>query len=315
LLSEQNISSRSIRRTVHRRNGRTIVEERIPVRGNLPFLYLNAALRRGAEDVDARVWTAIETHRAGDRMLVILGGQESITHRLLFTRQPPDSAASRGHPQPKLAVLVFGFPSADGTASRRLLKLPAVLTLSIPPARSEWARQAAARGHEVLIALPMEPKGYPQENPGDGAILVDLKPGEIRRRFDAAARRMPQATGFTPLMGSRVLEDGEVLREVFQNAQKRGLYYADTLGKNRSLAYEEAAASGVPVACWDIVLDGPREETVARAFASLKDIAKKNGSAVGIAHCSAFLVNMLEREIPRMQKEGFQLVPLSRMAQ
>ena len=67
-----------------------------------------------------------------------------------------------------------------------LLEIPAPLTFAVLPnlAHSEaFAEAARARGHEIILHLPMEPVDPVRHDPGEGAILVGLTPEENRRRM------------------------------------------------------------------------------------------------------------------------------------
>jgi len=57
----------------------------------------------------------------------------------------------------------------------------------------------------------------------------------------------------------------------------------------------------------------PAVESVAREFERLKTLARKNGQAIGIGHPYPATLEFLEREIPNLKGEGFELVSISHM--
>src|SRR5205085_2344129 len=71
----------------------------------------------------------------------------------------------------------------------------------------EWTERLLRNRGEVLAEIPMEPLNYPQRDPGAGAVLVDMHPGEIQRvvRHDLAG--VPHAVGATSFMGAMALQD------------------------------------------------------------------------------------------------------------
>jgi polysaccharide deacetylase 2 family uncharacterized protein YibQ len=70
----------------------------------------------------------------------------------------------------------------------------------------------------------------------------------------------------------------------------------------------------VPALRRDVFLDPDRQaETVQREFERLKDLARKNGAAVGIGHPFPSTLALLEREIPKLNDEGIELVSISEL--
>jgi polysaccharide deacetylase 2 family uncharacterized protein YibQ len=70
----------------------------------------------------------------------------------------------------------------------------------------------------------------------------------------------------------------------------------------------------VPSVKRDVFLDPDRlPDTVEREFARLKELAQKNGAAVGIGHPYSSTLALLERELPRLRDDGFELVSISEL--
>jgi polysaccharide deacetylase 2 family uncharacterized protein YibQ len=75
-----------------------------------------------------------------------------------------------------------------------------------------------------------------------------------------------------------------------------------------------ALEAGVPATRRDVFLDPDRSpETLAREFARLKKLASENGFAVGIGHPYPETIAFLERELPGLADDGFELVSISEM--
>ncbi|MFO1071979.1 MAG: divergent polysaccharide deacetylase family protein [Geminicoccaceae bacterium] len=79
---------------------------------------------------------------------------------------------------PCLAVIVTGLGLAR-EPSERALALPAQIGLSFSPyaaGLADWRRQAAGRGHELLLDLPLQPARYPADDSGPLTLMVATDP-------------------------------------------------------------------------------------------------------------------------------------------
>src|SRR3546814_16101974 len=77
--------------------------------------------------------------------------------------------------RPRIAVVLTGLGLSDSATQAAIEQLPAAVTLSFSPyARGlePWTALARSRGHEALIALPLEPPPFPNENPGPHDLLT-----------------------------------------------------------------------------------------------------------------------------------------------
>ena len=80
----------------------------------------------------------------------------------------------------------------------------------------------------------------------------------------------------------------------------------------RSVALRLADETGVPALRRDVFLDPDDEPgTIEREFERLKRIALRRGTAIGIGHPKPGTLEFLERELPRLAAEGFELVPVA----
>ncbi len=172
-----------------------------------------------------------------------------------------------------------------------------------------------ARRHEVILHLPMEPEGYPEVNPGPGAILVGMSESEVADALHRALAALPTVTGVSNHMGSRATADHATMARVMHVLVREGLFFLDSLTTPRSVAADEARRAGVPVLANRIFLDQPRPDTddIRKNLAILVRVAQKTGFAVGIGHPYAETLDVLRAELPRLQREGVRFVTLSEL--
>ena len=170
------------------------------------------------------------------------------THTLLPAIQtPPPRPASP--PKGALAIVIddMGQHVREGDV---LAGLSVPVTFSVLP-YNEHAREVAElayrNGLEVLIHLPMEPRGYPETaNPGPGALFTSMPPKTIRTLVNRAAERIPHATGVNNHMGSRFTEYGRGMDTVLAELAVRRLFFLDSMTTSRSQGRTASRRAHVP---------------------------------------------------------------------
>ena len=77
-----------------------------------------------------------------------------------------------------------------------------------------------------------------------------------------------------------------------------------------------AGETGVTAIKRDVFLDAePTLEAVEYQFERLKRIASERGVAVGIGHPYEVTLSFLEEALPELEREGFELVPVSSLTE
>ena len=90
------------------------------------------------------------------------------------------------------------------------------------------------------------------------------------------------------------------------------LFFIDSYTTHESVALRIAAEAGVTATKRDIFLDNERSpQAISREFERLKAMARKQGEAVAIGHPLPETLEMLERELPKLREQGFELVSIS----
>jgi polysaccharide deacetylase 2 family uncharacterized protein YibQ len=206
--------------------------------------------------------------------------------------------------------------SSNDPLAKGFLDFQAPLTFSILPGpRSKTlAQEAREAGKEYLVHLPMEPKNYPEQNPGPQAIYVDLKEGEIRNRVRAALKAVPDARGVENHMGSRATEDPVVMGAVLDELKKRELYFVDAQTSAFSVTPEVAAKQGAQcirsAGYFDDKQDVP---IIQRKLLSLARTAQGKHRVLAIGHFRKSTLMALQVVLPRLREMGVELVPASRV--
>jgi len=231
------------------------------------------------------------------------------------TPRAAPTATPRARPAPgargRLAILLDDAgQSVDSLAAAAGLP-PEVGVAVLPflPHSAEIAEAMHARGHEVWLHLPMEPEGYPANDPGPGAVFVGMNDDEIRSAVHAAINNVPHAVGVNNHMGSRASADLRVMTWVMQELKARGLAFIDSRTTRETVAEEAARALGVPAARRHVFLDNNRSGAAIRAqLEEAVERCRLDKSAIAIGHLDPITVQTLAEELPGLSKRGADLV-------
>jgi polysaccharide deacetylase 2 family uncharacterized protein YibQ len=194
-----------------------------------------------------------------------------------------------------------------------LLGLGVPITYAVLPFEKhtpEVVAELRKRRVEILLHLPMEPLNG--EDPGPGALRVDMDDDELREGTEAALRAVPGAVGVNNHMGSRLSEDVRALTPVLQVLAEHGLFFLDSRTSAESQGYRIARSLGLPAAERHVFLDrDPSPEGVRTQFRRLLDLSRTRGAAVAIGHPLPDTLQVLTEEVPKARAEGFVFVPVS----
>jgi uncharacterized protein len=182
-----------------------------------------------------------------------------------------------------IVVAGIGMNEADSIAAIR--SLPTGATLAISPYTTNADRLlASARSaeHEYLLSVPMEPQGFPENDPDDRhALMTSLPPAENMTRLHWAMSRIAGYVGVTnalgQMRGERLSGMAEQFDPMLEDIAARGLLFIDA-----------RAGQPVPRLVWnrsvDLVIDADpvNEASLDERLEALAKLAKDRGSALGL---------------------------------
>jgi polysaccharide deacetylase 2 family uncharacterized protein YibQ len=204
-------------------------------------------------------------------------------------------------------------------AGQRAIELPGPISFAIlpgtPRARA-LAVLAYESGKEVLLHLPLQAKpNDPVQEPL--GINLDMNRREFGDTFEQALISVPHAIGVNSHRGSMLTRHPGHMQWLMDEIYAReDLFFVDSYTTHESVALRIAGETGVDARKRDVFLDPDRRpETVAREFERMKRLAHKRGSVVAIGHPYATTLELLERELPKLADEGFELVTISELMQ
>jgi polysaccharide deacetylase 2 family uncharacterized protein YibQ len=231
-------------------------------------------------------------------------------------RRPMQAYAGATDPsdtRPKVALVLDGMGISATYTEDAIEQLPAAVTLAFSPYALEpgnLLESARSAGHEILVSIPMEPEGYPLNDPGSHALLTGRDPSVNLANLNWALAQIPGAVGATSgldgLRGERYAASTAAFDDLQTTLARRGLLFLDA--RPGSPAPAHVAGRGV-----DLVLDEPpTREAIELKLAQLEAIARDHGAAVGLAGPPRpVTTERLAAWTAMASRRGFDLVPIS----
>jgi polysaccharide deacetylase 2 family uncharacterized protein YibQ len=217
--------------------------------------------------------------------------------------------------KPKIAIIVGGLGFNARATTQAIEELPADVTLSFVPYASglqDWINRARARGHEVMLELPMEPFDPQADDTGPQTLLTSAEPAANVQRLENLLSRGTGYFGVTNYQGARFAASAPASQPIARELKRRGLAFIGAGLGVRTAFSVEASRAGMPNTSADRIIDARREaEAIDEQLLNLEALALQNGSAIGSGF--AYPVTMLQvaewaREV---NARGYALAPAS----
>ena len=196
---------------------------------------------------------------------------------------------------------------------KKALALPGAVTYSFLP-QTPFAWQLASEAHrlnkEVMLHLPME--SDLGNALGAGALTLEMSQAEFLQTLKRNLASVPYVAGVNNHMGSLLTRDPTAMRWLMNGLREAGLYFIDSRTTDATLAERVARNQFVATARRHIFLDNvPERDAVREQLAALIEMAKEQGSAIGIGHPYPETLSVLAEELPKIETAGIELVPAS----
>lgn len=229
----------------------------------------------------------------------------------------PYDAPAKEYPKAYVAIVIDDV-GVDYKRSARAINLPPEVTLAFLPYAKRVKEQAAtaeAKGHELMVHLPMEPLRM-TVNPGDNYLSVTHSDEELQTRI---ARNLDTFGGYKGVnnhMGSAFTRHAAGIDVLMDVLKERGVYFLDSKTAPDSVAEKIARRKGVPTTHRDVFLDHfETSEKVNAALAQLERTARSSGYAVAIGHPKDVTLTALESWLPTLAEKNIEVIPMSEMVE
>jgi uncharacterized protein len=216
---------------------------------------------------------------------------------------------------PKIAILLGGMGLNEKLTAEAVKDLPADITFAFAPYGNNLQEQVnAARneGHEVFLQVPLEPIGFPANNPGPKTLTGDAAEAE---NIDSLRWHMSRFTGYAGVvnyMGSRYLSMPTAIKPLLTELNKRGVLFLEDGSMALSAVETTAKSLRMPVKRAQVVIDAdPNPQAIIAQLTLLEEQATGTGFAVGTGSGLEVTINTVKEWAKAAAERGIILVPIS----
>lgn len=218
----------------------------------------------------------------------------------------------RADGRPRVSLIVGGLGLNAVTTRAAIERLPAEITLSFVPyaeGLQGWIDLARANGHEVMIEMPMEPTGYPDNDPGPYTLLAASDAADIAAKMNWLLGRATGYFAVTNYLGDRFMTSEAGMGAFMGVLRQRGVAFLDDgSARRRPGAWARASA--------DRIIDEVQSPAaIVAQLNALEASAKQRGAALGTGFSYPVTVEAAARWADGLDARGLQLAPASAMTQ
>lgn len=171
-----------------------------------------------------------------------------------------------------------------------------------------------ASGRELFLMVPMEPDGYPHNDPGPNPLLTSNSAEENLRRISKHTEAAQGIIGLTPFMGQAFARDTASNEPIASWLSKSGYALLDYSNQQqRSQLVDAAIEYGGTYIDNPVILDPilTDEERKIAKFEYMETIAKREGISIGVIEANPDAIIALNDWINSLAKKKITLTPVS----
>jgi hypothetical protein len=232
---------------------------------------------------------------------------------------PAPAGAGEFHPVPMISIIIddIGYRIQEDPQA---IAIPGSLAYAImphSPHAQKMSRLASRNGKLVLVHLPMEAI-KPEKNRllGPGALWLDMTREEFMRTLYINIKSLPEAVGVNNHEGSLLTSLPGHMGWLMDGLRINNKFFIDSVTSRQSVAGRIAMEKRVPFLKRDVFLDNEQNPAYIQSqLSELMRVAKARGRAVGIGHPHPETIQVLTRELLKLDQYGVALVSLTELMQ
>jgi polysaccharide deacetylase 2 family uncharacterized protein YibQ len=217
--------------------------------------------------------------------------------------------------RPAVALVIGGLGINARQTQAAIDELPPEVTLAFAPdARGldRWVRQARAKGHEVLIEVPMEAYEYGRLNMHPDTLVAGRDLSGNTARLERVLSRTNGFFGVMNYQGAKFAADEAAVSAMMSAVAARGLAFVDDGSLSRASFANSAAESGVHFVRASAPIDTRQAvDDIVAELMELETLALEHGAAMGSGFAFPVTLAAVTLWISQLEAKGFALAPVS----
>ena len=153
-----------------------------------------------------------------------------------------------------------------------------------PPLCQQLAEQLWQSGYVIMMHIPTD-NMPPNTFAGTGQLATGMDRATVFSTLASDVAKIPHVTGINNHMGGRGCDQLDLMTYEVEWAKSKGLFVVDSKSSVSSKVTKACLALGLPERNNLVFIDHQNEPDYIRgAMRQLADLARKNGTAIGICH-------------------------------
>lgn len=219
-----------------------------------------------------------------------------------------------------IAIVIDDFGN-ESEGTEEMMNLNIKFTGAVMPNMSKSATEAERlykSDNDVILHMPMEAHTGKRSWLGPSPILNDMSGEEAKNIFDSCIENIKYCSGVNNHMGSKIMENEEILNVIFGDIKNRNLFFVDSMTTPKSKGKEIAEKYNINYIQRDVFLDSTNDVAqVERNMRKTGEIALKKGYAVAIGHVGAeggkVTVQAIKNTYKELENKGIKFVTVSEL--
>ena len=219
-------------------------------------------------------------------------------------------AYSQQTSKPSISIIIddLGYKQKEDILA---LSLPGPIAYAIlphAPYTKKIATIASQNGKEILLHQPMQALEN-NDLLGPGALTLNMTQKEFVKTLETNISVISNIIGINNHMGSLLTRHPGHMQWLMNVLKKNEYIYVDSLTSTNSVAGEIAKKNKIPFLKRDIFLDNNTDlEYITKKFFELIALAKKEGTALAIAHPHSNTIKILSEFLQDIDAYGVKLI-------
>lgn len=225
----------------------------------------------------------------------------------------PYAAAADKRP---VSIIIGGLGVNRGLTLQAINELPADVTLAFAahaPNLQNWVNQARAKGHEVLIELPMESKDFNAAEPGaDRALMASRNAASNMRNLDWLLSRAQGYFGVTNYNGDMFLTRADIAAPVLDKLSQSGLSFVFDGSVSAPSLSALSTSAKLPFARGYTLIDPQRDSAIIQSeLTRLSAQATGANGVIGVGFAYPETIASVKGWVQGLDSQGLSLAPAS----